>query len=305
MREFTQGGLYLLGSRILLEANKEQVQANPPNLPNAITFDRKLSNLKPAEAKRFSALDPKGTLIPGWRRRIVVTYGYQLELFKSFEQALLDLQNLTRIKTATALSTYYFLCKDNNNGKADESRNRVFRTRGQVKTWLEQAQARGPNVSVAILGPTVTYRRKIVYNPRARGYKQLSKKGGKHFEAKALSKKLGAFNRKGEINAYLKNTATDRIFGFDDPKTRGLQATTSRDKKRILIQFERKNAFHKLVVRRRKANFARRGIWIAYGFVPSRLPLPPDPKTGKKYGLPRGKYPHGQVPILYLAGRVR
>lgn len=277
-REFAEGGLYDFSSTVLLQANAEQVRLDPPRLPNAITYDRRLVNMTPAEARRLASLPVRRTTVVGWRRKVTLTYGFQFNLFKSVAKAYLDLWRLTRKKSQRGVESYYFYARDKDN----PARSTVLTSLNAVDLWLSKAQS--PRVSMAILGPTVVYRRKLIYNPAGKSYNES--------EGRILERRAGVLSRRAR-------SSVDRIIGFNESDA-GIRFSASKAG-RVLVQFRIQQALHRIVVRRNKARFRSEGVWISYGYVPSRDPLPGDPRTGEKYG----QGPHGNIPALYIGGSLR
>ncbi len=283
LQAFGVEGVRAFGTQVLLEANQIEVRKNPPNEPTAIEFNRRATRLTDKQAERLSQLSPGSSVIAGTWRRIGFTYGRLADIFEAVVAVYSDLRGLTRRDTGTGVSTYYFYGKNVDN----PSGSRVLRSLSQVQTWLEANQ--GGQVTISILGPTVVYRRKLIYNPRGGA---LQGKG----ERSALIKRGRA------LSARTRGTAVDRIIGFNE-KDAGLRFRSVGKKGRVVAEFNIQQALHRIVLRRNQLRFRGKAIWMSYGFVPSKEALPPDPRTGRKYGL--GPGPYGNIPVMFIGASTR
>lgn len=278
-REFFATGLYEFASATLIDANEDQLKKRPPQNPTAFYADRKRQGLTETEAAKFKKNPDTNVVMIGQYRtwkKIGLFYQGTVDIYKAVVSVYADLLRLTRRQSGLGVGTYYFWCVNKDN-RADDARKS---TPGGVKLWLDKVQS--SRVTIHVLGPTVPYRRKLIYNQKG---SPNATKG-----ARALSKRT-------------KGTAIDRIVGFDNAQTRGLRTkVVGKKRPKQVEEFRVKQALQRLVVRRNKAKF-RGKAWIAYGYVTSKEALMPDLKTGKKYG--QGPGPHGNIPVIYIGGSLK
>lgn len=270
LRAFALDGLYGYATDVLLEANEIEQRKNPPNTATAIRLDRRTRPLTERQAAAINRLPVNNTRIEGWRRRISLFYGQQVDIFQAVSAVYNDLVRLTRADTGRGAGSIYFWCEDKDNPPGVR-----LSSLGQVRAWLIGVE--GTRVTVHILGPTVVYRRKLVYNPRGRPFQQ----------------KVNVNSRR------LRGTALDRIVNQVSGNTIEANRRTS-PSGRITDYVNVQVAVHRIVVRRNKRKFP--GAWMSYGFTPSREPLPPDRNTGKSYGQGPG---FGNIPVIYVGGSRR
>lgn len=283
LKEFLVSGLYLFGSELLLEANRDQQRLNPPSPPTSVKFDTRAPRaLTDRQSKNISSIPINGTLLKGWRRKIRLSYNQTFDIFGAVVGVISDLKSLTRKLTGRGVGTYYFWCanKDNQAKSRRFSGNQL----AGVKRWLDESS--GDRVTISVIGPTVSYRRKLIYRPRGRADTTAP-------ENKLLTKSVGV------LSSRARGTSIDRIKGFD--RDAGIRVReVGKTKRRVVVQFDIKQALQRIVVRRNKRRF--KGVWMQYAFVPSKEALPSVPSDkGKKYGL--GLY--GNVPVIYIGGALR
>ena len=286
IREFAETGLYEYASKLLLESNEIEQQKNPPNLPTIFYADRRRQLLTESDAKRFVRpnTDTQVVMIGQYRtwKKIGLFYGQNADIFKGVAFAYDSILKLLRIQTGYSVRGIYFWLDDTD----QPSRNKQVQTLVGVRAWLNDAQT--SRVTVHIIGPTVPYRRKLIYSPKG------SPRGATK-KTRALSKGL-------------RGTATDRVVGFDNPPNYGLDIQ-ARGKKRVRIEdtFSVRQALQKLVVRRARARNELKGLWFGYAYLRSRVQLQPD-KRGKFYTDRIGSTntgPYGGVPVIFVAGSLR
>ncbi len=269
-------------TEVLLQENREQAKLNPPSFPTVAKVGTRGYQLSETESKALVNLRAQNVRFQGKWRKISLLYGAQADLFNATQAIYYEMLKLTRLKTGAGWNSYYFWLS-NKDTKTGVKVNSI----PAVKAWLQANQ--GARTGVAIIGPTVVYRRKLIYNPRGQA-------GFSKGEARSLKKRTTATSSK------LGRTSLDRIVGYGESEAKGFRVRVAGKKRpREVLEFDLRQALQRIAIRRTKAKFP--AVWFGYGFVPSKEALPPDPGTGKKYG--QGPGPYGNVPIVYIGASLR
>jgi hypothetical protein len=150
---------------VALEENAGQMRLSPPNTPNRVIIDNVAVDLSPVQVSRLRNVT--NATIEGIRRKVTFTY-VDLEVFAAAVQlAWLELNKRMRVRGGAAKRSVYVWCADarvrNRSGKHSSIRS--------VLQWIEASGHM--EISVHIIGPTLEYRRGIVYNPRGKPYTAL------------------------------------------------------------------------------------------------------------------------------------
>ncbi len=229
-----------------LAENAAQTQQG--NIAHALQVDRSRRELTPAQAR---ALRPgSGVRFVNFKRYVRFHYGALENLAFAVEYAWTQLTALLPRKTGDAWRSIYFYAQNPEN----RGQSRVIHTIGGVRSWLSRQSSR--SVSIHIIGPTVEYRRPVIYR----------KRGGNPLRRRARRAR-DVENRPGGTSV-------------------GQRTDTKTGRTSITIA----KSINMLVAERTKRSF--RDMYVKYRFIRSRekLPLANSPKwrpTGENINVPR------------------
>lgn len=270
-------------TQVLVEENRKEANLTPPNRPSTLVVNKRGYSLSESESKTLAVAQTGGVVITGKWSKLSLLYSSVADLAQATAAVYAELLKLTRRKSGTGFRSYYFWLNDKDN----KGRSTRAESITAVKAWLDQS--RGSRVSVHILGPTVVYRRKLIYNPAGQATFKRS-------DARGLKKTFRASNSR------LKGLTLDRIIGYNtEPESRGFRVRVAGKKRpKEIVEFDVRQALQRIAIRRAKAKFP--SVWFGYGYVPSREALPPDKRTGKKYGQGPGQ---GNIAAIFIAATLR
>lgn len=258
----------------LLSEHKAQSRHPINQTATGIRLDARHITLTPQESNRLAA-QPERSIIRGFDRRVALMYQGGAELYFPLVFAWTSIQAAWVRLTGKAHQSMYVWAQDN----ADRSRDRKFTGLAGIKEWLRAATTR--DVSLAILGPTTAYRRKLIYRGQPTKYVKLSE----------------AFRRRGrrEMDRWrFVNPNRETRVGRDNATREQLYARRGRPSvafrstirgSQIDIRAQVSRAIHEVVKYKVKSKF--RDVWAGYFFIRSREPL--EPNAGQN------------IPVLYLA----
>ena len=240
-----------LTSQTAIEENREQ--AKILNFPTRVVIDKRATvDLTPADAQALARAGNRVTF-EGLDNNIRFFYTSTGTIKAAAQYAWTLLLNLTRSLTGTARDSYYIWCSDA--GKRGSGRK--FTDISGALDWLDQNT--GPLISFRILGPTIEYRRKIIYNPRGRQQQTRWVRAARGInEGRAIDRYRFTRPAQSKVKP---GESTDRIV---IRKSRGRKTT---------YQARVAKAIQEIVIQNTRRQF--RDISIKYRFVRSKeLPLP-------------------------------
>lgn len=265
----------------IVDAAKEQYRAAKA-LPNRIAYDRNKTviDLLPAQARRIVTMDTKSQTLTGFNSNIRFFYTDMTLLFRAVSVAWVRMMALTRVLRGNAAATYYFWCNDS----LIPARSKKVSNLGQVRSWL--AETTDPLATVSILGPTVEYRRPVIYNPKGRR------------QQRQWVNSTRAVNEGPATDRYRHTTgATRSRIGGKKAKDRAMTNSIKvsglrRRKGKTYFSVQVAKAIGFMVRQEIRRQF--RDIYSSYRFTRSREPLPIIDKKWK----PDGANIH--IPVLSL-----
>ena len=276
------------GFAAMVAVEEIQAQIKLGNPPTRIVFDRRQAmELKESHQKALAKLNPANAndYFPEFRSRIQTFYGGLEKLADAVEFAHRRLVTKIPRLTGTAAGlrmvdgkrAIYFWCSDPEN----RSRSRVCTNTAEVRQWLSESH--GNSINVRILGPTIEYRRDIIY--RTSRVKQRSRWVGvsRGLSPGYATDRYKFTARYKALTAEKKGRLTDRI---------GIRSIRPRGRGKTIYQTRVADAINSTVageVRR-----AYRDVWVGYRFTRSKESLPIKDDRWR----PSGQNIH--IPEIYL-----
>lgn len=295
MKEEIRGFL----SDVALSEVQSQIRFdNPPS--RALVDRRRFSDVTPADVQALKSMSFSARIFPSVQRNIRWTFSNLEVLWDAVKYAYVRLRKAMKQNWASGDSwkSVYFWCSD----PIAKGRSKKCLRIEQVKAWI--AASSNQYVNVRILGPTLEYRRTVIYG-RGTGGRKLSRWVSTKRAAGMLGPGKDRYTFRGKVNSLLDKNKTKK--GAKKIKTNAVQIRTRMRGTSFGSKYQVKvgKAIHTAVAADVKRSFKDIRIW--YRFTRSREKLPVKDKKWERESMtgPNIHIPELFIGILSPSGPVR
>ena len=297
VKRFLRKGVFDITAEVLRRENV--VEARKRNFPSSMMIKTRgrlqRIPLTQEQSRSLARIPEDSFKVSGQFSRLEFRYVTKKDVVEAAVFIYRQLAALMNRRSGRAMNSVYFWVRD-------VDRNRTvgdFFSITAFQTVTQRLDNQGVNYSVNVVGPTVPYRRQLIYGE---GRGQLSK-----------LEQSRAIRRSAAGSKYLKDVNINRFVGYR--KGQSLLETFEAARKdrttksgRTLVQYQTRNALHKLIVARARAKYP--GVSMGYYSKPAHVRTAPDargkswPNDAKDRQI-QGTFGHGFVPSIFVTGATR
>lgn len=294
-KRFIENGLWLTAAEVVRREN--QIEYRKGNIASAIAVKKFPGSgtareiLSAQESKQLGTA-PRNSVVLGKFRTTEVRYATKEDVLAAAIFVWRTLRSALP-KSARGFDSMYFWVRDITNRRTVGE----YKTPARLASIANQLDAKGINYSINVVGPTVPWRRKMIYSDFGRA-------GLNKGDTNTLTRRSKAGSK------FLGTVSPDRLVGsrpsatiFENYRASIESRTTKAGRK--LTQYRVKKAVQHLIVKRARAKYPQ--VAMGYYSKPAHEPTAPDslgrrwPQDAKKPYI-RG---NGFVPSVFITGAVR